>query len=291
MSIYLTRAPFVKHLHNLAISGFYARDLDADDHAFLERVRERGCVDCGSLAWPCSTTCSYSDQLIGHTVPSDEQVFRPMEQSRDAASDAEFARLCREELEARRSMAERQAAAAERRAQKKAEKAARAEQLRAKAAKRAADKAAREAELERERAAWLAEQERLERERRNRLAQAKQADIEWEKSRREQERQTKREAVRRHNEQLMAAQKECEPGTCAASTCCPIGVCQRLNNALTRLENERQIKHRILMYVRGSHQAWTLEMLSRVTACEDLAFVERCCNELVASGALMGGYR
>jgi hypothetical protein len=36
------RPSFYKHLHNLAISGFYARELDADDHAFLETVRVKG---------------------------------------------------------------------------------------------------------------------------------------------------------------------------------------------------------------------------------------------------------
>lgn len=39
---FISRAPFNKHLWNLAASGFYARGLDADDHAFLETVRVRG---------------------------------------------------------------------------------------------------------------------------------------------------------------------------------------------------------------------------------------------------------
>src|SRR4051794_3252650 len=33
---------FARHLHNLAISGFYARELDADDIDFIEGVRRRG---------------------------------------------------------------------------------------------------------------------------------------------------------------------------------------------------------------------------------------------------------
>jgi hypothetical protein len=38
------RPHFLKHLHNLAVSGFYARGLDADDFALLERVREHGSI-------------------------------------------------------------------------------------------------------------------------------------------------------------------------------------------------------------------------------------------------------
>jgi hypothetical protein len=33
---------FGRHLHHIAVNGFFARDLDADDHAFLEYVRVRG---------------------------------------------------------------------------------------------------------------------------------------------------------------------------------------------------------------------------------------------------------
>ena len=36
------RRTFERHLHHLAISDFYARELDADDHAFLEKVKIRG---------------------------------------------------------------------------------------------------------------------------------------------------------------------------------------------------------------------------------------------------------
>jgi hypothetical protein len=43
-----TSRPFLKHLHNLVINGFYTRDLDADDFAFLEYVRHHGCAN-GSL--------------------------------------------------------------------------------------------------------------------------------------------------------------------------------------------------------------------------------------------------
>jgi hypothetical protein len=40
---------FARHLHGLAVSGFYARDLDADDHEFIEQVKSRGIAN-GTLA-------------------------------------------------------------------------------------------------------------------------------------------------------------------------------------------------------------------------------------------------
>jgi hypothetical protein len=39
---------FYRHLNHLVINGFYARDLDADDHAFIEGVKTRGIAN-GSL--------------------------------------------------------------------------------------------------------------------------------------------------------------------------------------------------------------------------------------------------
>jgi hypothetical protein len=43
------RPKFQRHLWSLAVNGFYARDLDADDFALLEQIRECGNVACGSL--------------------------------------------------------------------------------------------------------------------------------------------------------------------------------------------------------------------------------------------------
>lgn len=48
MEPYFYKPPFLKHLHNLVVNGFYARELDADDHAFLEYVKTRGLAN-GSL--------------------------------------------------------------------------------------------------------------------------------------------------------------------------------------------------------------------------------------------------
>lgn len=44
---------FARHLHHLAVSDFYARELDADDHEFLEYVKCRGIAN-GTL--PCTNT-------------------------------------------------------------------------------------------------------------------------------------------------------------------------------------------------------------------------------------------
>ena len=56
-------------------NGFFARDLDADDFAFIERVRERGCVPCGSLAWPAATPCTHSDDVIHRVALIEEMEF------------------------------------------------------------------------------------------------------------------------------------------------------------------------------------------------------------------------
>jgi hypothetical protein len=42
------RTTYSRHLYSLVINGFYERDLDADDHEFLEYVRQRGSAN-GSL--------------------------------------------------------------------------------------------------------------------------------------------------------------------------------------------------------------------------------------------------
>lgn len=39
---YEYRSAFAKHLYNLSINGFYSRDLDAEDFAFIEHVRQTG---------------------------------------------------------------------------------------------------------------------------------------------------------------------------------------------------------------------------------------------------------
>jgi hypothetical protein len=61
----------IKYVNN----GFFARDLDADDFAFIERVRERGAVPCGSLAQTVPTPCTYSDDVIQRIPLAEELEF------------------------------------------------------------------------------------------------------------------------------------------------------------------------------------------------------------------------
>ena len=50
---WIYRPNFYRHLHHLTISGFYTRELDADDFEFLEQVKTRGIAN-GTL--PCTNT-------------------------------------------------------------------------------------------------------------------------------------------------------------------------------------------------------------------------------------------
>ena len=63
-----SRPPFLRHLHNLAISGFYARELDADDHDFLEYVKVRGIAN-GTL--PNTSIVSLEELEFWHGPYSD----------------------------------------------------------------------------------------------------------------------------------------------------------------------------------------------------------------------------
>jgi hypothetical protein len=63
---------FSRALHKYATNGFFARDLDADDFAFIEGIRERGYVACGSLGLPVPTQCTYSDD-VNHRVGLEEE--------------------------------------------------------------------------------------------------------------------------------------------------------------------------------------------------------------------------
>ena len=66
---------YTRALRSYVNSGFFSRDLDADDVAFIERVRERGAVPCGSLAHPAPTPCTYSDDVIARTALIEEMEF------------------------------------------------------------------------------------------------------------------------------------------------------------------------------------------------------------------------
>lgn len=138
------RPPFLKHLHNLAISGFYARDLDADDHAFLEYVRERGIAN-GDLPRTC-------------TVLVEELDFWSFPYSIDRAVSRRAGPVPLRSKETPEQRAIREARRAEWLARK---------------AVREHDKAVAEAEVERERQEWLAARDR-------RKMREMLSDAEWE---------------------------------------------------------------------------------------------------------------
>ena len=78
------RAPFLKHLHNLVINGFWQRDLEADDFEFLEYVKARGLAN-GSL--PCSNVVLLEELEFWHLPYSiapniERRVGRPSRNSR-----------------------------------------------------------------------------------------------------------------------------------------------------------------------------------------------------------------
>lgn len=54
---------FTRALRSYTASGFFAPDLDADDHAFIEGIRERGVIGCGALTdfMGGSTTNDYAE--------------------------------------------------------------------------------------------------------------------------------------------------------------------------------------------------------------------------------------
>jgi hypothetical protein len=66
---------YSRALHKYATNGFFARDLDADDFAFIEQIRERGYVACGSLALPAPTPCTNSDDVIHRVALLEEMQF------------------------------------------------------------------------------------------------------------------------------------------------------------------------------------------------------------------------
>jgi hypothetical protein len=146
---------YTRRLHSYANSGFFARELDADDHAFIEGIRERGCIDV-----PMS-----GDELVKRSALLEEMEFwtnpwgvephvehrRGIDMIQQHRAEVELSRaLYRAHLTSTRAM-------------------------------RAADKAMAEAELERERKEWEENKKRVEEERARRLASELQATIEWER--------------------------------------------------------------------------------------------------------------
>jgi hypothetical protein len=159
------RPTFVRHLHSLAISGFYARELDADDHAFIEQVRERGSCWCGTLGNTVPTAFSNREQsplleelgywehpwAVEHGVP---RRVGPVRKVHREPSETDQHRK---------------------------------EQWLARRRQRRQDRAIEAAELQREQKAWDKAQAKLAKEREKRLKQTMEADIEWEQEHKKSE--------------------------------------------------------------------------------------------------------
>jgi hypothetical protein len=144
---------FQQHVWSLMHNGFYTRALDADDFAFIEGIRERGCIGNGPIADSPPALIEELGYWERHWDVEDgfeRRIGRNIEQ-REARREAR-----RLQLEAMR-------------AKRLAEK-----------AKRLADNAMAAAELEREEREWQLKQEALVREREERLKQTMLADLEWE---------------------------------------------------------------------------------------------------------------
>jgi hypothetical protein len=62
-------------LHKYVTNGFFTRDLDADDWAFIEGIREHGRVACGSLGLPAPTHCTHSDDVLHRPSLEEEHEF------------------------------------------------------------------------------------------------------------------------------------------------------------------------------------------------------------------------
>jgi hypothetical protein len=108
------RPSFHRHLHALAISGFYARDLDADDHEFLERVRVRGIAN-GTL--PCIDMVAVEEfefwQLPYTVAPDIERRVGPVQKVYETA-EQRAARQAKQSIwHAKRKIREQEKAIAE----------------------------------------------------------------------------------------------------------------------------------------------------------------------------------
>jgi hypothetical protein len=152
-------------MHSLVVNGFFARELDADDVNFIEHVRERGNVACGSLAHP---------EL---TVSASDQVWRP------PARDEEFDYW--QEPYGVEPGVDRRPGAQKRHEDRQAQQAGRElyrALQRARYTKKMEERAATEAELQREQKDWEKRQADLRTESLRRLVRERQADLEWERA-------------------------------------------------------------------------------------------------------------
>jgi hypothetical protein len=146
---------FQRHIYSVANNGFLTRALDADDIAFIEGIRERGCIGNGPMADSPPALIEELGYWERHWEVEDGFVRRIGRNIEESEARREARRL---QLEAMR-------------AKRLAEK-----------AKRLADNAMAAAELACEEREWQRKQEALKKEREERLKQTMLADLEWEEA-------------------------------------------------------------------------------------------------------------
>jgi hypothetical protein len=141
---------FRRALLHYANNGFLARDLDADDHAFIETIRQHGTLASGSLADAVPTLSSYDHSPRPVLIGELEYWDKPYAREREV-----YIRTYPDES---------------------------AEDRAIRLAKRRADRLALAAERERTAKAWREEQRAALEERERRLLRTLLADVEWEKA-------------------------------------------------------------------------------------------------------------
>jgi hypothetical protein len=155
-------APFLRHLYSMSINGFYARECDADDIAFLEQVREKGTVNCGSLADVVPT--AWYDHTARMPLLEELQYWEtPWEVEEGVARRLGRPRVEREQNRWAREEADR----------------IRRERWAVIRLQRAMDKATMAAEVAREEREWQQRKDQQDREREARLTRTMEADKEW----------------------------------------------------------------------------------------------------------------
>lgn len=283
------RPPFLKHLHNLVINGFYARDVDADDLEFLEYVRHRGSAN-GSL--PSSESVLLEElefwNLPYAVAPDIERRVGPKPRPVMTAEQRAMQQARVSLWHARRAIAKHERAIADlelKREQEEWQKKNEKRKLRELLSDAEWDAAApRKAsfgttvgrhhvpqwKLDENQAVIDAETK----------ARKKAAAVAKAKHETEQVREAAKkalEAVEKHNEEIAKARE-----TIAGAT-----KMQQELNAQPPLPPINEMKPKILRLMKGdlSH-VWTIDKVIRLIGCDDREFVRQCIRELIMEGSV-----
>ena len=268
-------SPFHKHLHSLVINGFFTRDLDADDHAFLEQVRTRGIAN-GEL--PRSEWVSIEELEFWHmpypVQPGIARKHGPI----DRTAETDERRQARE---------------------------IRAAYWRARAAVRDQDKKIAAAELERERREYREAQ-------RQRLQHQAVSDYEWEaadpKNRRfgtvverhyvpqwkidediklqHEEREAREAQAAEHLQQQRLRERE---ALAFAQQQAEARRADFLKKMAQHRLDPNNLSRALLEVMRQNRRVpWTIKMLARATGCDNAEAIRTCLINLKERGYLQG---